>query len=221
MAVCSRGPLSGAAPAWSAVAATPRAPGGAPAPGPAAAPQHRPPQAPAPRRAARPAHGTHAAAAAATSLLTPCCSIFRCASGIGGSGSRSIPWAARLRWSTRAAMLAARSASLVRSAQRCAHVHVLLAVIGQLALAPLARLHVKTGLGPQARRGDLTRRRQQVRVEIARVALRARRVHREVHGDAVTLGQLAREAARQASRARARRAPAGSVTWNSRATREL
>jgi hypothetical protein len=73
----------------------------------------------------------------------------------------------------------------------------LLAVIGQLALTSLARLHVQARLGPQSRRGDFAGRRQQVRMEVARVAVRARRVHGKVDCHAITLRQLQRETARK------------------------
>lgn len=57
--------------------------------------------------------------------------------------------------------------------------------------------HVEAGLGAKAARPDFARAREQVRVMVPRVAVRAGIVHRDVDGNAVEVGNLAREPDRQ------------------------
>src|SRR6185437_4241011 len=64
-------------------------------------------------------------------------------------------------------------------------------------LAAHPSVHVDPGLGTEALRRHLARRRQQMRVKVARIALRARLMDREVHFYLVAIGYLLREGACQ------------------------
>src|SRR6185312_11565184 len=112
-----------------------------------------------------------------TSLRSPRRSIAIAAIGMWGIGSRSMPCARSVLWSTRASTPASRSATFVSSAHRA--------------------VHVDPGLGTEALRRHLPRRRKQMRVKVAWVALRTRLVDREVHRYFVAVGYLPRERACQ------------------------
>lgn len=69
-------------------------------------------------------------------------------------------------------------------------VDVLLPVIGELATAPLDRVHIEAGLCSEARGRDLARSSEQVRMEITRIAVVPWFVHCEIYRHLVTIRDL-------------------------------